>query len=78
MAQVAGRCSLGCDRKVATHSKTNICSACLSNLSFWRRKTAAARLRYRDVLNLRQRRQDEIDQFPKGYKLGRFVPKKEK
>lgn len=76
MAQVGGRCLLECGRKVATHSKTNICSTCLGNLAGWRRKTPAARLRYRDILNLRQRRQEEIDKFPKGYRLGRFEPKK--
>ena len=63
-----GKCILGCGRRVVTHTRTNLCSACLGNLAFWRRRTAAARLRYRATLNVRVARQEEIDKFPKGYK----------
>lgn len=73
-------CLLGCKRKVPTHTKTGICPTCLNNLGTWRRKTAAARLRYKDVLKLRSTRLEEVDQFPKGYAVtnGRFVAKKSK
>lgn len=64
-----GKCILECGRRVATHTKTNICSACLGNLAFWRRRTAAARLKYRATLNVRVARQEEIEKFPKGYRI---------
>lgn len=64
-----GKCILECGRTVATHTRTNICSVCLGNLAFWRRRTAAARLRYRATLNVRVARQGEIDKYPKGYSI---------
>lgn len=78
MAVLAGRCILQCGRKVLTHTHTNICSTCLNNLSGWRRKPPSARIKYRATLELRQRRQEEIDKHPKGYQLGRSEPKKRK
>lgn len=76
----SGRCLLGCGRTVVTHTITNICSTCLGNLASWRRKPAAARLKYRATLSVRIARQEEIDKFPKGYKptKGRFTSRAER
>lgn len=62
-------CSLGCGRKCALGSITGICTTCLSNLSTWRRKRPAERLAYRTTLKLRERRLNEVEENPKGYKL---------
>jgi len=64
-----GKCKLGCGRKLATHTLTSICSTCLGNLAMWRRRTAAARIRYREILDVRLKRQGEIDKNPKGYRF---------
>lgn len=64
-----GTCSLGCERKVPLGTRTGICSVCLSNLSFWRRKRPAERLKYRSTLKLREKRLGEIEENPKGYRL---------
>lgn len=66
---IGGKCVLGCGRKCATHTRTNICSTCLGNLSMWRRRTAADRLRHRARTELAIRRQEEVIAHPKGYAL---------
>lgn len=78
MAAVAGKCILECGRTVATHTKTNICATCLGNLAMWRRKSPAARLRYRHTLDVRIARQEEIHKFPKGYRVSGRPTKKVK
>jgi hypothetical protein len=74
---MGSRCLLACGRSLATGSQTGICSTCLSNLSVWRRRSAAERIKYRAKLDLAERRQEEIIKFPKGYKIlgGRPVKK---
>lgn len=70
-----GKCVLNCGRNCATHTKTDICSTCLSNLAINRRKGTAWMMRYKQKTTLRVRRTDEIERNPKGYKLGRHLEK---
>lgn len=71
---IIGKCILGCGRSVATHSKTSICSTCLSNLAVNRRKGTAWMMRYKQKTVLRATRTAEIELNPKGYRLGRTPP----
>lgn len=70
-----GKCILGCGRVCATHTKTGICSTCLSNLSINRRKGTAWMMRYKQKTALRSARTHELELNPKGYRLGRHLEK---
>lgn len=80
-----GDCILKCvdrttgkTRKCATHSKTGICSVCLSNLSQKRKMSAPQLAIARRLADTAIHRIDEAKEFPKGYARlgGRFSGKR--
>lgn len=71
-----GDCALGCvdrntgkTRKCATHSKTGICSVCLSNLSQKRKLSAPKLALARKIAETAIHRVDEAKEYPKGYAI---------